>query len=1348
VRKLFCSPSLCFIVNLVLASTGVLAGPVLHPAWTANHWDVEDGLPVNSINAMVRDADGFLWLATMDGLVRFDGVSFKIFNTLNSPGLAGNRLLVLARDREDALWMTTEDMRLVRRHGGRFRTLNRADGLPHDSVTALSVSDAALWVGTRRGAARWNGIRFEALADAQWSEATGAVLDPGDGTIWFGSESGRLLRLDTDGSSRTAMVAARVWQMVSDGEGGAWIAHDAGLAHWNGGEPVTEVSLGFGVQRLARAGQALYLASGERMFHLQEGRLTEAAALHRGSGRERLIRVDDGGTWINQHAGLMYNGERVLAPSHPVSDWFPDGGGGLLVATAGDGLYRLGASAFDRPAGPPELLQASTYPITVAADGAIWIGTNGQGLYRIRPDETLARRIAAESAPAAVHSVLPDHGESGWIGGAGLWRLEAGVAHQRGIPDELKKATVRTLMRDRRGRIWAGTGLRGIWRLQTGIWRRIPMPTTSADSRVRVISEHGEYLWFGTNGHGLLRFREAAGFEPLIADAPGRLIRALHFDQRGRLLMGTEDRGLCRLDRPDDPLEQARIRCLDLRNGLPHHGIHQILSDASGNLWMSTNRGIFSVSEQSLDAAFDGGVLTTRTLTEADGMPDREANGGVQSAGAVDAIGRLWFPTMQGPVALDTRRLPEPAPPPAVVIEQLATAAGSLPLDGNAVDLPQGVRSFSLRFTAPDFASGPALRFETRLIGLDDHWQSIGERRDVDFTHLPHGAHRFEVRARTADGRVGRVAGLDLVVPPLFHEVPAIRIAAALLLLALAWWGWRWRERQMLLDRMRLEHEVDARTHELSVAAAEAERARDHIAVQAERLERLDQEKRAFFANISHELRTPLTLLLGPLEQGQRDPESVAGEWPLMYRNARRLNRLVEQILDLQRIEGGQLQVEPELHDLVAWTGSITELFRPLSETRGMSITISAPAAGVLAWFDPTQLEKVLGNLLSNAIKYCRPGDQVEVSVARAGETALVQVCDSGPGIAEEHLPRLFDRFYRAVPSGFPIEGTGIGLALARELMILHGGDLGVDSAPDAGARFSLRWPARAMDGRLLPNALEASAASSPPCPARAAPHDTQTASDDAARILVVDDNADLRLWLRHVLGARYQVDEAGDGKAALEAMASHLPDLVVSDWMMPGMDGIELLERMREVVDYDGVPVIVLSARAELGDRVMGLDAGAVVYLQKPFSADLLRAQIESLLALRLRLRRALAETPAPVPHRASESAWLRHLRDIIGANLHDPAFGVEELAERSAIGRTGLFRRLKEEIDASPSALLREARLQRAAELLDQRAGSVSEVAYAVGFNSVDGFTRAFTARFRQRPSERLVEVRQRRA
>jgi CheY-like chemotaxis protein len=397
-----------------------------------------------------------------------------------------------------------------------------------------------------------------------------------------------------------------------------------------------------------------------------------------------------------------------------------------------------------------------------------------------------------------------------------------------------------------------------------------------------------------------------------------------------------------------------------------------------------------------------------------------------------------------------------------------------------------------------------------------------------------------------------------------------------------------------------------------------------------------------------------------------------------------------------------------------------------------------------MAWFDATQMEKVLGNLLSNAIKYCRQGDRVTVRVSSADEDAVIEVDDSGPGIGPEHLPRLFDRFYRAAPSDSPIEGTGIGLALARELVLLHGGDLTVDSTLGRGTCFRLHWPARAADGRLSPPVCEEPATGGETVASGESPVRAADSPDDAPLILVADDSADLRRWLRHLLGARYRVAEAHDGQSAWQQMASQPPDLVISDWMMPGMSGIELVEKMRDDDALQGVPVIVLSARGEVSDQIQGLDAGAVAYVRKPFRPEFLQAQIDSLLALRFRLRRVLAGQPAPMLDRPEESVWMRRVRAVVAAGLHDPDFGVEALAEALAIGRTGLFRKLKEECGQSPSTLLREARLARAAELLDERAGTVSEIAYAVGFNSLEGFTRAFANRFGQRPSERLARSR----
>lgn len=1334
--------SLSLILTLLLvlaASVGRSEERVLpHPGWTGLRWSVEDGLPVNSINAMVRDADGFLWLATMDGLVRFDGFEFLVFDTRNAPGLAGNRLIVLRNDGENALWMTTEDTRLVRYHNGVFRTVGRDDGLPHHSVTALSTSPQAVWVGTREGAARWVDGRFEALPAEHWREPTSAILEPGDGSVWLGSESGRLLHLRPDGSHQTRSVPGRIWQIEDDGQGGVWIAHDLGLAHWVGAQLIPTIT-GSMIQRLRQLDGTLLLTSEDGLHSFEQGDMQHLAPSLQGSGRERLASVDERGRWINTGASLLLDDEPVLTPRFKITDWLSDEAGDLLVATAGDGLYRISPNAFDLPSGPASLLDAPTYPIVQAPDGAIWIGTLGQGLYRIEPGNDEARRVAEDTAPEVVYSLLPAAGDYGWIGGKGLWRLEAGQAHQRDIPPALHQTSVRMLHLDARQRLWIGTDERGLWLFEQGLWRRQPLPAGLESVKVRVAAEQAGTLWFGTNGYGLLRLSESGTFESLLQERPGRLIRALKFDRAGALLIGTEDQGLCRLGRPVDAIDQT-IQCLNRSDGLPADGIHQILPDADGRLWMSSNRGVFSIREADMETAFNGGALAVNHLTEAHGMPDREANGGVHSAGAVDREGRLWFPTMRGPVALDTRRLLKPARPPAAVIKQLASSSGPIPLRDSLVTLPQGERTLEMRFTAPDFSAPEALRFETRLIGLQPDWTAVGQRREVDYTNLQHGHYRFEVRASRSDGRPGPIAAIDLEVPPFIHETTAFKTAISLILLTAVWLLWRWRERSLVRDRQRLAQQVKLRTRELSEAKQAAERSRDQMARQAERLAVLDEEKKSFFASISHELRTPLTLILGPLEAARTDPTVLTKQQPLLYRNARRLNLLVDQIVDLHSIEGGQLRVSPDLHDLVAWSRSISELFEPLANRHRISLRVQAPEAGVLAWFDAGQMEKVLSNLLSNAIKYCRPGDEVTVAVTRKSEQARLEVRDTGPGIASRHQDRLFDRFYRAVPHDSPIEGTGIGLALARELMLLHGGDLRLDSAPGQGARFFLHWPARACDGALEPEPKAMPEASSelglePVSETVAGPPGTTT------RILIVDDNADLRQWLTHILSERFEVDQASDGQGALQRMAERLPDLIVSDWMMPGMNGLELLETLREHPEFKTLPVIMLSARAKCDDRIQALAAGAVAYLPKPFQAEMLKAQIDALLGLSLRLRAALAAEPIELDQAPGESSWMHRLRKIIAAHLHDPDFGVEALAAQLNIGRTGLFRRIKDETGSSPSALLREARLLRAAELLDMRHGSVSEIAYAVGFCSLDGFTRAFIQRFNQRPSERLA-------
>jgi signal transduction histidine kinase/DNA-binding response OmpR family regulator len=571
------------------------------------------------------------------------------------------------------------------------------------------------------------------------------------------------------------------------------------------------------------------------------------------------------------------------------------------------------------------------------------------------------------------------------------------------------------------------------------------------------------------------------------------------------------------------------------------------------------------------------------------------------------------------------------------------------------------------------------------------------------------------------------------------------------------------------------------------VRTAELAREKEVTARQAASLAELDRAKDRFFANISHEFRTPLTLILGPLAdliEGRSGvlPAAVRVHHAMMQRNAQRLLRLINQVLDLTRLESGQLALDMVPGDLVATCRATTASFAPLAERRRIALVFEAPAAAVPVRLDAPQFEKVLLNLLSNAFKFTEPGGRVAVQVDADYAGARLVVRDTGVGIAPALLPRVFDRFFQADSTATRRhEGSGIGLSLARELVELHGGTVTADSTPGVGSAFTVRLP-------LLPAAMGAGAAgdggaealagaasamagamagatAGAPRPAAEPPTGTDAAvareeeRDDRTTVLVVDDNADVRAYVAGVLAAGYRVLEAADGAAGLALAREALPDLVLADVMMPRLDGFALARALREDPATDGIPVVLLTARADAGDEVAGLSAGADDYVTKPFDRGVLEARIAALIATRRRLRERYRLEGLPAPAAADarvDSAELaaslvaaapaadrepseleRRLRRLVEARLTEPELKPDALAAAAGLSYQQLYRRLRDELGVTPSQFIRTVRVERAAELLRAGEGSVTEVAYAVGFNALSHFHRSFRERFGVAPT-----------
>lgn len=535
---------------------------------------------------------------------------------------------------------------------------------------------------------------------------------------------------------------------------------------------------------------------------------------------------------------------------------------------------------------------------------------------------------------------------------------------------------------------------------------------------------------------------------------------------------------------------------------------------------------------------------------------------------------------------------------------------------------------------------------------------------------------------------------------------------------------------------------------------------KETVARQGEDLAALDAARSRLLASVSHEFRTPLTLTIGPLDDvlgGDHGdiPEPVRAQLGLARRSAGRVLGLVEQILDVSHLEAGRFPLRARQLDLGDVAEAIVSAMRPLAERKGIAFSVDRPAA-LSIWADPVQLEKALANLLSNALKVTPEGGAVHLTVERDAETARLAIRDSEPGVPDADLPPMFDRFGEAGDGEERAEpGADIGLALAREVAALHGGALSVERTEGFGSLFVLTLPLGrshlseeqidASGGAWAPAQapLAVDLADAEPAIAEPAIAEPQY-DDDITTVLVIADNAEVRAYVRRHLSADYRVLEAEDGVAGLAMAREHLPDLVLSDVMMPKMDGIALCRALRDDADTDFIPVVLLSARTDIDDRIGGLDVGADAYLTKPFDARELRARIGNLVASRQRLRERFGGSsddgekgPVSLDTESPADVLLGQVQAIIETHLGDDTFTVERLADTAGVSRGHLHRQLRDVADMAPSDLIRTMRLERAAQLLEADAGTIAEVAYAVGFKSVSHFSNRFDRHFGCRPS-----------
>ncbi len=1274
----------------------------------------DNGLPSQSVADIAQTSDGFLWIATGGMLARFDGSEFRTYTHTELPGLT-HRVEFLHAGIGDTLWIADETHAVFALAKGRLTRVVPPSALMFGWIAQDGRGDlfagtaSQVWRLHRDGTSH---VMVEPRIPPTQNGWWGPVARDRAGRLWM-IDSAFILRQISGPPPAVvpsrAPVAAPLLQ-VSRRTGEAMVLRAAGsgvqvvtidgrvVAHFPGSK--------HSAVRLFEEDGRLWDIYREEYDVFDVGEATPAARLTArwpGTAGRTLLDAGSGCIWLTE-VGLF---RMCRAPFHATvassagRNFLARGPGGSVLAW--DSQYRVVAVSGNgnlTPLAPgrPDLMAATAY---TDHDGRVW--WSGRPI-SVKARDASDSRLMLPHGDAYAFAELPRDSSALWYAsGTNVFRV--------------------TLPRSGVSKVTDSVAVAGV----------VGAMSVSADGALWLAIRSGK-----TNSAQLARYAHGTMQQFTAADGlPSGDIRAVRADDDGTIWIGSYGGGLIRY-------RDGKFRAVTEANGLAENVVTSLLDDGHGNLWMGGNRSVHRVAMADVSQFLDGTMRRVRGVAygREDGLPSPETSG---FPGVRDDSLRLWFPTIAGAAMVDpAATLILDSVPPRVHLMAAYAGGDTIEEPRSALRFKRGARQLVVRYSAVSSRRGEAVRFEYRLDDVDADWVDAGRAREARYADVRPGTHTFRVRAISAGGVMSRDdAVVTVTIPPYFHETAwfyALLVAAAIGAGALLL---RYREAHLRRGAATLSLAVTERTAKLSEALTT-------VARQADQLRVLDEAKSRFIANISHEFRTPLSLIVGPvddLRDGRSGPLPPVAIQRLggIRSNADRLLQLVEQLLDVARLESGTLPLSADTRDLVPLLRHLTESFSSLAERRGIVFTVAWPVGGLRVRYDADQMEKVITNLVSNALKFTPSGGNVwlRASADVDGKVVVIEVEDSGPGIAQELHARVFERFFQVDDSTRRShEGLGIGLALVRELVELHGGTVALRSVPGAGSTFTVRLPLSSAP------VSQESAAAKPVVVGRYAPPEHARAPDGALTILVVEDNTELLEFLRGHLAARFRVLVAENGAQGLAMAREHVPDLIISDVMMPEMDGQELCERLKGDREIDFIPVILLTAKAGRDSRLLGLAAGADDYLAKPVDIPELLVRIDNLITARRRVRerhsavnRELPSITLPVanpPRDASARTLVANFGAVIAEHLADDAFDIEAMAVAMGMGRSTLYRKLTPILGRSPMESLLEYRLAQGAQWLTETEVTVSEVAYGVGFKSVPHFCLKFRERYNQTPTD----------
>jgi signal transduction histidine kinase/ligand-binding sensor domain-containing protein/DNA-binding NarL/FixJ family response regulator len=1326
-----------------------------------------NGLSHNQVSAILKGPDGFLWVGTMSGLDRYDGYSFKTFRKKanDTTSLLNNFVLSLYELPDGKMWIAT-----------------RGGPCIYDS---RSEKFAAGYDGYLKSL----GLPAGTITD---------VVKGGNGRHWFLYDSLYLYMYSSiDKKARSFRQhlshAAKIASLKETSDGKVWIVYQDGLLQEYNMDLNKVIFSSAALQTLTREDKAYDLFidsdgdiwlwainSGAFLFHPQDNSIKHFNEKSFPSKLNtnlvsQVVQDNNGLIWVatdhgginlidkknNSGVGYLLNDPKDLRSlsQNSITTMHKDDNGIIWLGTYKQGVNYLNSNIVGFPHYRHQESNAKSLPFDdvnrFVEDklGNIWIGTNGGGLiYFDRKNNTFKQYLHDPTnknslSSNVIVSLCMDHEGILWIGTyfGGLNRFDGKTFTQyrndASDPSSLAADNVWEIFEDREMNLWIGTLGAGldIFNRKTNRFEHYQSKDATAGpvslSYISaILQDRKGNLWIGTvSGIAVLQkdkiapayYRHTNDKNSLSNDNVSCFLE----DSKGRIWIGTQE-GLNLFDE-----RTGTFKTFTASDGLPDNIILNILEDDHQTLWLSTPSGLCSAMPKETG---EGIRLFVVNYDEVNNLQSREFN---DNAALKTRKGELIFGGPSGFNIINPGKIKESVGYPRIVFTGLQILNNNVEpgeLVNNRILLQQSLSHlpginlkykenvFSIEFASLDFTHSARDKYAYKMEGFNSDWlYTTGNHRRATYTNLDPGHYSFRVKVLKGNGLWSEEKILRIHIEPPFWRTPVAYIiygvvAMGLLLIA----------RRIVLDRIHMRYEVYQQRRE------------------AERAHALEQLKTKFFTNVSHEFRTPLSLIIAPLDKliKHTSDEDQRKQLNLVQRNAKRLLSLVNQLLDFRKMEVQEIKLHLSIGDIIGFSRDISNSFMDIAEKKNMRFSFTSNIDRLEIYFDKDKVEKILFNLLSNAFKYTHDNGEVSVNLAynqpgnnEIDGTLAIEIKDTGIGIPADKHEKIFERFFQTdVPESMVNQGTGIGLAITREFVKLHNGIITVKSEPELGTCFTVLLPAK----KIFDTPARTAAIPVPEEDAGQLLFEEGQKGGKKKMILIVEDNEDLRFYLKDNLKSQYHVEEAMNGKEGWEKIRRLNPDLVVSDIMMPLMDGIELARKIKGDTLTAHIPVILLTSMGSEEKQLEGLRVGVNDYITKPFTFEILASRIRNLMAqqklLQKRFQKQIEVNPGEVTITPVDEKFLTQALAVVEKNMDNAGFSVEDFGRDMFMNRTTLYRKILSITGKTPIEFIRSVRLKRAAQLLEKSGMSVAEIAYEVGFNSPKNFAKLFKEEFKVLPSQ----------